>query len=272
MWRGTQKQYFELYEITSNYLKEKFPYIKIGGYASCGFYALYGDSVIEEANVSVRCGYFIEFFQEFLKYISSDEHKSPLDFFSWHSYDGVKNNCRSSLYVREQLDKYGFTNTESILNEWNPGTQRRGTEEDACCISEMICALHKTPLDMLMYYDGQVHGAYQGLFNPLKNDIFPAYYAIHSFNELYMLKNEVCIASDGGLPIIAAGNEEKGKILIPNSGSTAVELNLELKNQWKAVEYRILEGIDGLVQKELMEKLCIPPRKIVMIECRKNYY
>ena len=39
MWTGTKEQFLELYKVSSKYLKEKFPEIKIGGYGSCGFYA-----------------------------------------------------------------------------------------------------------------------------------------------------------------------------------------------------------------------------------------
>lgn len=271
MWKGTKEQYFALYETASNYLKEKFPYIKIGGYASCGFYALYEESVIEEANVSKRTGYFIEFFHEFLKYISENKHKSPFDFFSWHSYDGVKNNIKSAEYVRKALDEYGFTKTESILNEWNPGNYRRGTEEDASYISEMMCAMHRAPLDVLIYYDGQIEGAYQGLFDPFKMDIFPAYYAFFSFNELYELKNEV-YSSCESLPLLAASDGKKGKILIPNTGDTDEEISLELKGGFSAYAYRVLDGTNGLVKKDFKDEktFIIPAKKIVIIECEKN--
>lgn len=163
------------------------------------------------------------------KYISSEEHKSPLDFFSWHSYDVYWKNCSSSLYVRKWLDEYGFAKTESILNEWNPGTRRRGTEADACYIAQMICALHRTPLDMLMYYDGQVDGAYEGLFNPLKNDVFPAYYAFHSFNELYVLGSEAYTETDDDIPVLAAVNGTEGKIIVPNA-SEYLQIRLSFLN------------------------------------------
>lgn len=101
-----------------------------------------------KANSSPRTEYFIEFFQDFLKYISEPVHKSPFDFFSWHSY-GSRDNCFYADYVRQELDRYGFTKTESILNEWNPGIQRRGMEEDACYILDMLLRLHDKPLDML---------------------------------------------------------------------------------------------------------------------------
>lgn len=133
MCKGTKEEYFALYETTANYLKEKFPYIKVGGYAFCGFYALNG-TFASKANSSPRTEYFIEFFQDFLKYISAPEHKCPFDFFSWHSYGSSRDNCFYADYVRQELDWYGFTQMESILNEWNPGIQRRGTQEDACYI------------------------------------------------------------------------------------------------------------------------------------------
>lgn len=40
MWKGTIEEFFDLYVITANHLKKEFPEIKVGGYASCGFYAI----------------------------------------------------------------------------------------------------------------------------------------------------------------------------------------------------------------------------------------
>lgn len=271
MWKGTKEQYFSLYETASNYLKEKFPYIKIGGYASCGFYAL--NNIFEEkANSSSRTDYFIEFFQDFLDYITMPEHIAPLDFFSWHSYADSRNNQYYTDYVRRELDKRGLNATESILNEWNPGTHRRGTEEDACFICDMILRLHNKPLDMLMYYDGQVHGSYQGLFDPVNLTVFPAYYAIYSFGELYNLSNQVKITSETDLPILAAVNGNTGKILTVNNSNKAVAVDLELSEGWQAVKYNVLDGINGLNEKERypIDKLSVPAKKIVLLECVKE--
>ena len=269
MWQGTKEEYFELYEVASNYLKSKFPDIKIGGYASCGFYALHEEAVNREANASARKEYFIEFFHDFMKYISSDEHKSPLDFFSWHSYEKTENGYKSALYAREQLDKYGFTETESILNEWNAGTARRGEESDACFITERICKLHAAPLDMLMYYDGQVHGSYQGLFDPVKYEPFPAYYAMAAFNELYKLGCEASCANDSGIPMLAATDGNIGKIFIPNPSDATVNITLELPNGWEATELRVLDGKRGLVAQDTSAGYTLAPFKICIIECKR---
>lgn len=271
MWKGTKEQYFELYKVTSNYLKEKFPEIKIGGYGSCGFYALRGDFAAS-ANSSPRTEYFIEFFDEFFDYITSEEHKAPIDFFTWHSYAEREKTYHWCQYVQDKLDKCGLFETEHILNEWNPGIERRGTEADAAYILDVILSFHETSLSMLTYYDGQVYGSYQGLFDPLKYDILPAYYALHSFNELYKLKNEVYTEkSEMGFPLVAACEGNMGKILIANKEKEPMEIDLQLLNGWKINKLRVIDGLNGLVETEFDggEKVIIPPAKIAMLECSK---
>lgn len=65
MWKGSKEDYFRLYEVTSNYLKARFPHLKIGGYASCGFYAISDSAFSADANSSHRVEYFLEFFHDF---------------------------------------------------------------------------------------------------------------------------------------------------------------------------------------------------------------
>ena len=134
----------------------------------------------------------------------------------------------------------------------------------------MFCRLHKSPLDMLMYYDGQVNGQYQGLFNPLTSSVFPAYFSFQSFNELYVLKNEVYTKTDSEFPIIAASDGLIGKILIPNITNEYVDININLPSGWKVTANRILDGTNGLINLEIPKKMTVPPYKIVMIECKRT--
>ena len=225
MWRGTMEEYFTLYEITANHLKSCFPTLKIGGYASCGFYEILNTAAAAQANVSSRTGYFIEFFEKFLAHITSDGHKAPLDFFSWHSYAGPMENIRFAAYAREMLDKHGFTATESILNEWNPGIHRRGTLSDAAAIATMMIAMQNSSVDLLMYYDATFESSYGGLFNPLTRQPFKAYYAMLAFNRLYQLGTQYALGGEvtGGMLgnnvwALAAGNgAEKQAILLVNA-------------------------------------------------------
>ena len=181
------------------------------------------------ANVSERFDYFVEFFEKFLAHITADGHEAPLDFFSWHSYAGVADNIAFAAYAREMLDKFGFTETESILNEWNPGIHRRGTLADAAHIGAMMVALQHTSVDMLMYYLATFESSYGGMFNPITNAPFKAYYAFWGFGQLYKMGYQYPIE---GAPYgrvtdtvyaLAAGNEdatEKAILLFNLGGET----------------------------------------------------
>jgi len=223
MWKGTMEQFFELYEVTANLLKSRYPDLKIGGYASCGFYAIdkEGRGVVKEANVSPRMQYFIDFAEAFFEYITSEEHKSPIDFFSWHSYADMERNVVFAKYARSLLDRYGLTETESILNEWNPGIKNRGLLKDAALISGMMLTMHeRSDVSVMTYYDGQVHGSYQGMFDPVKYVPFKAYYVFPAFNELYKLGNAVEIStSKSTVPALAAKGEGGIGIMISNTNS-----------------------------------------------------
>ena len=215
-WKGTKEQFFELYRIASKHLKSRFPHLKIGGYASCGFYAL-TNSFIKAANSSPRKEYFLEFFEDFLKY--AQENECVLDFFSWHSYAGLESNVVYARHARERLDAFGFNRTEVFLNEWNPGNVNRGLTRDAADILAMMIAMHGTPTDMLMYYDAYVHSSYCGIFNPVGNGIFKAYYAFLIFGKMYVMGNEYQSRSEeNGVYVIAAsGNGKKAFAIVNDS-------------------------------------------------------
>ena len=232
MWKGNKEQYFALYETAANYLKQRFPDLKIGGYASCGFYALSQSGLDDKPNTSPREEYFMEFFTAFMEYISSPEHKSPLDFFSWHSYSGIQRTVQYAEFTRGSLDHYGFSAAESILNEWNPGIAYRGQLRDASSILGMMCALQKSSVDMLMYYDGQVDTTYGGMFNPLKLVPFKAYYALMAFNELFKLQSEVSSSSDDAdVYICAAANPEGKAVLMVNTSANDKTIVLHINGQ-----------------------------------------
>lgn len=218
MWKGTKEQYFELYQVAASYLKEKFPHLKFGGYASCGFYKIANIAANPNANISPRIEYFVEFFHDFLKYISDEKHKAPLDFFSWHSYSGVWANQIYADYARKTLDEYGFTKTEHFLNEWNPGIKRHGQLIDATDIAANMLALHRTSVDMLMYYDWRLNHPYCGALMPITHEPTKAFYVFKAFNELYRIGSEVESVIEGeNLYCVAAKNDENFALMIANA-------------------------------------------------------
>ena len=119
MWRGTWRQFCELYEVTSKHLKAKFPHIKIGGYGKCSAHnvtaKLRGRPVSADETYRSRC------FEEFCDFIK--ERKCPLDFFSFHGYitpDLVKPHTD---YHRELLRNSGWP-TSTTRGAPSAGTPR----------------------------------------------------------------------------------------------------------------------------------------------------
>lgn len=232
MWKGTFEEYLELYKVTARHLKDSFPNLKIGGYASCGFYNLFEGNFASVANSSSRTEYFMECFEKFLKFVK--ENNLPFDFFSWHSYSDVNKNIVYEEFVHNKLLEYGFLNTESILNEWNPGPEHRGTLEDSHNILENFLKLQNTTVDMLMYYDGQINGSYQGLFNPIKYEPFKAYYVFKAFNELYKLKNQAFVAGEPkGISCVAAVGENSKAVLITSKEKNSIEIDTDCSDTFK---------------------------------------
>lgn len=92
-------QFYEFYEIVATHLKERFPNLKIGGHTSA---------------------YREEWIENFFKWLTRDGKRVPPDFFSRHCYGFLPEKMyKRSGFVRKKLNEYGYTNTESILNEWN---------------------------------------------------------------------------------------------------------------------------------------------------------
>ena len=117
MWQGTREQFFDLYGTTARHLKTCFPNIRIGGFASCGFYA------VDNPNACDFHKTFPVWFDEFLAYVTAPATRAPLDFFSWHLYldreHGPERIVRHAEHVRQRLDANGLQAVESIFNEWN---------------------------------------------------------------------------------------------------------------------------------------------------------
>lgn len=213
-WAGTLQQFNELYVTAACHLRSCFPDIKIGGPAYASPLKPMGD---------------------FLDCIK--KHGAPLDFFSWHRYDSIPEHYADrAAKVREQLDVKGFTETESILNEWNYvrswtepdlySARTRPTAKAAAFMAATMCALQNAPLDMLMYYDLRPCTSYNGAFSAYTFDPQPPYYALYYWSQLAALGSQVkaevsgkdiygCAASDGKTVrvLLANYNDAEGQCI-----------------------------------------------------------
>jgi xylan 1,4-beta-xylosidase len=171
MWTGTDADYFRLYEVTAKALKARFPEIRVGGPALGNTGELKGETLIPSP-----------FLKAFLVYCR--DRQVPLDFLSWHRYTADPEDIqRRAKAVRRCLDEFGFTQTESHLNEWNylvnddwtpltpkgKGTSRQkffetlGSTEGAAFTISVLLRLQDAPIDVANYYTGEVQGF--GLFD-----------------------------------------------------------------------------------------------------------
>lgn len=208
MWLGSNEEFFRLYAVAANRLKKCFPQIKVGGYASCGFY---GALLPHPTKNQKR---FVEFADQFFDYISAPATRAPLDFFSWHLYsDDLSLYEAAGRHVRALLDRRGFAKAESILDEWNYAGEgmfdHMSTEVGAALNAGALCAMQHNRVDLAHYYDAQPAMSYCGLFHRGADAPTKAFYALKAWNELRKLGGEcaaqsdcpdvrVCAARDGG--------------------------------------------------------------------------
>ena len=232
MWRGTPEQFYELYDVAAKHLKACFgDAIKVGGYAACGMYGIFGDPEKYGLSIPRREGkrytdpkeeYRINFFLGFMEYIRA--HGSPIDFFSWHTYGGVDVVPVESDFIKQTLEKYGLGHIENHLNEWNLSHDRKfnrsNSHASAHTMAIMLAMQHK-PTEMLMYYDARYVsvGAYGGFYDVNTYEPSCVYYSFKAFGELYALGNEVaCTCDREDLYALAATDGEKKCIILSNLG------------------------------------------------------
>ncbi len=227
MFRGPFSEYMRLYGTVAPYLKAKFPHLKIGGYAHCGFYAGVGSDHIPAANSSPRMEYFVQCSHKFLA--AARDNKWPLDFFSYHSYSAPTEAMRQVRFADEHLNEYGFTadKCERIFNEWLPYVKHEnlGTALQASGVAAELIGLQNGPCDVACIYDARCGvGNYSPLFNPLTYKPHKAYYAFTAFNELRKRGKAVSaeVTGDANLWVTAAKGEKDAAVMMANDSDKPI--------------------------------------------------
>ena len=237
-WSGTEAEYAEMYVTAAKHLKKCFPDLKIGGPASAG----------DE-----------EWMERFLQRITKVENV-PMDFFSWHWYWTEPSDVSiKATRIRKLLQKYGYGDVESILNEWN--YVRCWSKEFVYSIKQIIgikgaaftsavmCAMQNNPdVDMLMYYDARPT-AFNGLWDMYTYEELKGYYAFYTFANLYDLGTQVEHCSDDEtIYVVAAKNGEKTGAVVTyytendNENGKIVEIDVSGKDMSNAKIFRVDEN------------------------------
>ncbi len=230
-WQGTPEEFYRLYDVTAKYLKSRFPELKIGGYGSCGFYALTKTNAVNTGSSSQN-QYFITFFEDFLSYIK--ENNTPMDFFTWHSYTTTWKNQQYIGYVREKLADAGYADAEIIVDEWNFNPmendlidRRYGANQ-----TSMLIMFQNEGLDMAHYYCANYwpESVHAGMFLRDKSPS-SAYYGFLAFGQMYELGSQALIKNKS-LPTdlyALAATGENGKALLVSNISEKYDRALKLK-------------------------------------------
>ena len=212
-WQGTDEEFIDLFCITLEHLKSRFPHLKIGGPAFTG--------------VSARPDSPNMIFTRKL-FAALKEKQLPLDFFSFHgyTYDPVRLLGHAER-GRAICDEYGYFDTKLHLNEWNyirgwlgdDYTYSLRTEKGlkgSSFVAAVMIHGQISPVDMLMYYDARPC-AMNGMFDtdfltPLKG-----YYPFKMFGELYRMGTFVRPEyTESPIYCTAAKNESSAGIMITN--------------------------------------------------------
>ncbi len=198
-WGGTEAQFQELFKITACHLKKRFPHLKIGGPA---------------------LAWNREWAKRFIQKMA--EEQVPMDFFSWHRYPvNPRDIADSQEYYRNLLDQAGYTQTESILNEYN--YVRGWGEEWVYSIQMMIglkgaaftaacmCVGQNCGLDMLMYYDLRPC-VMNGVFDFYTLKPLKGYYVFTAYSVLQEMKNHILCECDEQEVYTVAAKDGQGNV------------------------------------------------------------
>ena len=262
MWHGTWDEYLNLYDISSKHLKKCFPHLKIGGYGSCGFYAV---TDAPAANTEPRMQHYVDCFVKFLDYVKARD--CPLDFFSFHTYGNVEDALKQSEWCIATLKAKGFGHVETSVNEWLPGPtrERLGSAEQAADVCAEMIGFQRLGLSTALIYDARCGvGEYSPLFNPLTCRPHKAYYALKCFNELYRLRTEVASSSDDPeVYVAAAGGAQGGAVLVANISGDSVLFAPDLGGR-KVLSCRITDATR--TDEEVSVPSALPPHSFVLLK------
>jgi len=233
-WYGPNEEFYKFYDVAATYLKSRFPHLKIGGPAFSG-----------------PRGAFQE---EFFTYITTRDHKVPLDFCSWHRYavdmDKLLSGAES---MKDTLERYGYADAESILNEWNYMADWQNQSESYRILkghkggahaAAFLCTLQsETNVKIANYFEADVVKEWCGIFDVDEMSIgahgrkaslkpLKAFHAFRSFNELYKLGEAVEITSgiSKAIKVAAARNPEKCALLAANYDGEDTSVTFDLTN------------------------------------------
>ncbi|MBQ7386955.1 MAG: hypothetical protein IJW03_02190 [Clostridia bacterium] len=228
---GEPREFYELYRVVANHLRERFPKIRIGAYGARGFYSLNRLDATEEMKT------YVPFMQQFFSYITAEATAAPLDFFTWSCYTSNPEELAMHIkYARTYLDSAGLRRTRSIICEYNSSKSTQMPNalrpEFATELASALILAQKNPVDMMMYSTSDISAADNGLFSlddHTTHRHYAAYGVMRSFAKLYKLgtPTETEDYRKELYSLAAMGQSEAGILLVTRAHSGKVKIMLK---------------------------------------------
>jgi len=244
MWLGTIGEYNAFYVQVAKELKRRFPHLKFGGPAHCGFNSR--PDITE--NFIRNCA----------------DHQAPLDFYSYHCYTADPYGWiqETPAKVRELLDKYGFAEAEIHLNEWHyfPGDWHRLRNDSdykthmyeqemkgldsAAFLTTVMMLWQDTPLTYGAYYT--CNGGGFGCYRNGSNAVTPSWYGLKAYGEIVRYPVRLEAVSPVREITALAGEDEAGnKALLLSAfktGNVDYEIRTDIPIRPENCEVRMLDS------------------------------
>ena len=275
---GERLEFFELYRVVANHLKERFPRIKIGGFGARGFASLNRINSGDEERSA------FDFTTEFLTYVGKNATKAPLDFFTWRCYSkNPEELAMHAKYARSYLDTSGHKRTKSIISEFGatdddptPPALRDGYPS---FLASALILAQKSAVDTLILSSGEPNYTRCSLYtvdDGVTHRHYAAYDVIEAFSKLYSLGNAAEISDDypREVNILAARSASEGALLLSSRAfGGRVEIGLHNSEFTACSVKRIAPGGErGEGRVSCLENLKIAGNKIVLSVKKNEVY
>ena len=165
-----------------------------------------------------------------------------------------------AVRMKKLLNKYGYTETESILNEWN--YVKGWTDEYLCSLKAIhgikgasftmacMCASAHSSIDMLMYYDTRP-SVFNGVFDFYTYEKLKGYYPFYWYGMLYDCENEIASFNQIENIYSLCGVDKNGKTTIiltyysNNDDLPAKNISLDIGRNGNFEIYRVDNSHNG---------------------------
>ena len=227
MWLGTLEEFNAFFVRVITELKRRFPHLKFGGPAHCGF-----DSEPGLTETFIR---------------TCAEHHAPLDFYSYHCYSDDPWGWIQETpgLVRKLLDRYGYGQTEIHLNEWHyfrgdwdrlrndPEYKLHEYEQEmkglnsAAYLTAVMMLWQDTPLTYGAYYDTVTGG--WGCYRRGTGVVTPSWYGLKAYGDIVRYPIRLEAASSRRDVTVLAGENAAGERALLLSAFRTGDLAFEVK-------------------------------------------